>query len=218
MSEPAFLSRTRASYDALAGDYATRFAAELVSKPWDRAVLAGFAETVLAAGGGPVVDVGCGPGRVTAHLHRLGVDASGVDLSTAMVAQARAAHPELAFCAGSMTALDRPDGALAGIVAWYSIIHIPTPRLPEVFAEFRRVLRPGGHLAMVFQVGDEPLHVDEAWGHRVDLDFERRRPDEVAELLHAAGLAVRMRLVREPEDYQGGTERVPQAYLLARRD
>jgi ubiquinone/menaquinone biosynthesis C-methylase UbiE len=62
-----------------------------------------------------------------------------------MVAPARRSNPGLRFEEGSMTALDLPDGALGGIVAMYSIIHIPRERLPEVFAEFHRVLAPGGH-------------------------------------------------------------------------
>jgi SAM-dependent methyltransferase len=52
-------------------------------------MLAAFAEVVLAAGDGPVADIECGPGRVTAHLHGLGLTAFGVDLSPAMVAVAR---------------------------------------------------------------------------------------------------------------------------------
>ena len=72
--------------------------------------------------------------------------AFGVDLSPEMVALARRAHPGLRFDEGSMTALDLPDGALGGIVASYSIIHIPPERLPAVFAEFHRVLAPGGHM------------------------------------------------------------------------
>jgi hypothetical protein len=52
-------------------------------------------------------------------------------------------------------ALDLADGVLGGIVAWYSIIHTPPQRLPVTFAEFGRVLSPGGHLLLAFQAGDE---------------------------------------------------------------
>jgi trans-aconitate methyltransferase len=78
---------------------------------------ASFAELVRACGAGPVADLGCGPGRVTAHLGDLGVDALGTDLSPAMVAEARSRHPELRFDEGDLTALDLPDGALGGLVA-----------------------------------------------------------------------------------------------------
>jgi SAM-dependent methyltransferase len=217
MTEPEFLRSTRASYDAVAADYAEHFRDELTAKPLDRAVLAAFAELVQAAGAGPVADVGCGTGCVTAHLHALGLPVFGVDLSPQMVAVARQNHPELRFEVGSMLALDLPDGALGGILAWYSTIHVPQERLPQAFAEFHRVLAPGGHVQLAFQVGDEPLHLTEALGHAVTLDFHRRRPEQVAELLEQAGLAVRARLLRERDEDGAFPERTPQAFLLARK-
>jgi hypothetical protein len=66
MAEPSFLDDTRAAYDSVAADYAKRFQAELTGKPMDRALFSAFAELALAAGGGPVADIGCGPGHVTA--------------------------------------------------------------------------------------------------------------------------------------------------------
>ena len=98
-------------------------------------------------------------------------------------------------------------------MAWYSIIHTPPDELPVVFAEFRRVLAPGGYLLLAFQVGDEPLRLTEAFRHVVSLDFHRLQPDRVAQLLGEAGLAVLARLLREPEE----TEKVQQAYVLARK-
>ena len=212
MSEPDFVRATRASFDAVAGDYAAQFGDPLPDKPLDRALLAAFAETVPA---GPVADLGCGPGFATAHLRALGVDCFGVDLSPAMVAEARRRHPGLRFDVGSMLALDLADASLAGIVALYSIINIPRERLPAVFAEFARVLAPGGRLLLVFQVGDETRHGTEWLGHAVDLHVHRSRPDVVAGLLGDAGLPVRATLVREPDD--DGVEIGPRAYLLAGR-
>ena len=217
MTEPDFLRRTRASYDAVAADYAERFRGELAARPLDRAMLAAFAELVRGGDAGPVADIGCGTGRVTAELSRLGLPVSGIDLSPQMVAVARQAHPDLRFDVGSMLSLDRPDGSLGGILAWYSTIHIPYERLPDVFAEFHRVLAPGGHVLLAFQIGDEPLHLTEALGHPISLDFHRRPPDRVAGLLSRAGLDVRARLVREPDDAGDLAERTPQAFLLARK-
>ncbi|MEH0844226.1 methyltransferase domain-containing protein [Micromonospora sp. CPCC 205711] len=217
MTERDFLTATRASYDTMAAEYTARLRDELAGRPWDRAILAGFAETVLAAGGGPVLDVGCGPGRITGHLRDLGLDVAGLDLSPGMVAQARAAHPDLRFTEGSMLDLDLPDGALAGLVAWYSVIHVPDELLPRVFAGFRRVLVPGGHAMLAFQVGDEAVHRTDAWGDPVSLVFHRRRPERVAELLTDAGLEVRATMWRAPEELFGRPEPTPQAYLMARR-
>lgn len=213
MTEPAFLTSTRAAYDVVAA-HADQFDGDLASRPLDRAMLAAFAELVRTTNAGPVADVGCGTGQVTAHLHALGLDVFGVDLSPGMVEVARRAHPGLRFDVGSMTELDLPDGTLGGIVARYSLIHIPPERQPAVLAEFHRVLAPGGHLLLAFQTGDERLHRTEAFGQPISLDAYRLPPDRTATLVERAGLVVHARLVREPNR---PAEKVPQACLMARR-
>ena len=243
-SEPDFLVAARTFYDTVAEDYFARSLGVLASKPLDRAMLAAFAEFVRADvanatndatdgtdenyaadvpgendaadknRAGPVAEIGCGPGTITAHLNSLGLDAFGIDLSPRMVALARRTYPELQFIEGSMTALPLDDGSMRGLVPWYSTIHIPDQQLPDVFAEFHRVLAPGGHLLLAFQVGDEPMHATEAFGHQVTLDFHRRRPERVADLLVDAEFDVLSRMVREP---RGPRERTQQAYLLAQK-
>jgi SAM-dependent methyltransferase len=217
VSEPDFVRDTRSSYDAVAADYAERFRDELAHKPLDRAMLAAFAELVQAAAAGPVADVGCGTGRVTALLAGLGLQVSGIDLSPQMVATARREHPGLRFEVGSMLALDLPDGALGGVLAWYSTIHVPDDRLPDAFAEFRRVLAPGGYVLLGFQAGDEPLRMSEALGHPISLDFHRRQPHQIAALLGRAGLDACARVLREPDSGPEFPERTQQAFVLARK-
>ncbi|MFJ9631984.1 class I SAM-dependent methyltransferase [Streptomyces sp. NPDC101175] len=165
--------------------------------------------------GGLVADLGCGPGRTTAYLASLGLDVLGIDLSGAMLAIARRENPGLCFRQGSMLELDVPDGALAGVVSWYSSIHTPVDRLPSLFAEFHRVLAPGGHLLLAFQAGDRPLTLDRPFGHPVRLDFERREPEAMAGLLEAAGFTLRSRTVRAANPELG--ESSPQAFLTAHK-
>jgi SAM-dependent methyltransferase len=212
MTEPAFVTETRTAYDTVAASYAEELRDLLDDSPWDRAVLGTFAE--LAGKSGPVGDLGCGPGRVTGYLASLGLDVFGVDLSPGMVEVARKAHPGLRFEVGSMAALDLADGGLAGVVAWYSLIHTPPEELPAVVAELARVLAPGGRLLTGFQVGDERRRITRGYGHDVSFDAYRLQPDFVAELCVAAGLVVDARLVREPH---GPFEKTPQACLLARK-
>ncbi|MGZ4648903.1 MAG: class I SAM-dependent DNA methyltransferase [Blastococcus sp.] len=212
MPDPTYLDSVRAAYDTVAADYAELLRTELARKPLDRAMLGAFAELVHVDAEAPVADVGCGPGRVTAHLHTLGLPVFGIDLSPAMVAVARRTHPELRFDEGSMTALDLPDASLGGLVAWYSVIHTPPELLPGVFAEFARVLRPAGHLLLAFQAGDELVHLEQAYGHPLSLDAYRLDPGRVVDLLERAGFDVHAQLVREPEP----PEKTRQAYLLAR--
>ncbi|GHF56023.1 ubiquinone/menaquinone biosynthesis C-methylase UbiE [Amycolatopsis bartoniae] len=211
MTEPSFVTETRAAYDTVAADYAELLRDLLADSTFDRAMLGAFAELVR---GGVVAELGCGPGRITGHLASLGLDVFGVDLSPQMVAVARRAHPELRFEEGSMLALDLPDASVHGIVAWYSIIHTPPEQLPTVFAEFARVLVPGGRVLLAFQVGDDHRHhIEHAYGHDISADAYRLSPDNVSKRLAEAGLSETARLVREPE---GQWENTPQAYLLAR--
>ncbi|WP_330306528.1 MULTISPECIES: class I SAM-dependent methyltransferase [unclassified Streptomyces] len=207
------LHAIRASYDTVAVDYAALLKDELENKPFDRAMLAAFADKVRAGGGGEVADLGCGPGRVTVHLEGLGLDAYGIDLSPEMVAVARHTHAQLRFEVGSMTGLDITDGSLAGALAWYSTVHTPLNELPLFFREFNRVLTPGGHLLIAFKVGDERVRLEHAYGHDVDLHVYRFPPERIAELLRAAGLVEVARLVREAD----ARENTPQAFILARK-
>ncbi len=215
--EPAHLAATRSGYDAVARQYADTFRAELEQAPLDRAVLAAFAELVRRAHpGAPVLEVGCGPGAVTAHLATLQLDVLGIDLSPAMVDLARREHPALVFEVGEMSRLDQQDGELAGLVSWYSLIHVPGPHRRAVVEEFRRVLRPGGYVLIAFQVGDDTLHLDEAFGRAVSLDFHRLQPDDVDALLAGAGFESTARMVKAPEAASAASL-VPQCFLVARR-
>lgn len=212
MTEPSYVSETRTAYDTVAESYAEELRGELAANPWDRAVLTTFAELVGTTG--PVGDLGCGPGRHTGYLASLGLDVFGVDLSPGMVEVARRTHPGLRFEVGSLSALDLPDGALAGALAWYSLIHTPPERLAQVVAELVRVLAPGGRLLTAFQVGDERRRITHAYGHDVSADAYRLRPEFVAEMFTAAGLDLEVRLVRQPKPPY---ESSPQAYLLGRK-
>ena len=210
MTEPAYLNDVRSSYDAVAVDYSALYGPAMVEPPIDQLMLKAFGEVVLSSGGGPVLDVGCGPGRISHNLAALGVDVSGLDLSPGMVAVARESYPGLRFEVGSMLALGLPDGALAGVVAWWSIIHISPELLPTVLAELARVLAPGGWLLVGFHVGDEIRHMTHAYGHDVSMDAWRHRPERIVELATAAGLSPYATLLREPQ----GRERSQQATLL----
>jgi SAM-dependent methyltransferase len=207
------LAATRDSYDALAAEHPDWVNADLDDRPLDRALLAAFAELIRAGGDGPVADVGCGTGRVTAFLSQLGLDAFGIDLSPGMVRLARRTYPQLRFDEGSMLALDIPAAELGGLLAYYSIIHIARERRREVLAEFHRVLRPQGMLMLVFQIGDEQGHRTDFRGTPVSVDWYRQQPQDLTGLLRQTGFELWTTAVREP----AGSERVAQGYILARK-
>jgi len=210
MSEDA--SRTRESYDELAATYTERIFTELAGKPLDRHLLNRLAEDVR--GHGLVADLGCGPGHVARYLHDQGVRMLGIDLSPRMIDSARQRSPDIEFRVGDMRALDLPDGALAGIVAFYSLIHIGEPEMGATLRELRRVLAPGGLLLVAFHIGEETVHRDELWGHTVSLDFRFLMPSPMVARLIEAGFAAMERVEREP--YPEVEHPSRRCYLLAR--
>jgi SAM-dependent methyltransferase len=212
VSADDWLADTRTSYDTVASSYAELLRDGLAGYPYLRGALAVFAELVHAAGGGPVADVGCGPGHVTAHLQGLGVDAFGIDLSPGMIDVARREHPGLRFEVGTMTDLDLPAASVAGLLAWWSLIHVPDDVIGAVFDQFHRVLRPGAPLVLGFHTGDETrLKLEGYGGHPMKVHVHRRPPGRMRDWLRDAGFAVEAETRLDPDGSRPG------AILFARR-
>ena len=185
-------------------------------------MLTAFSEQVQGAfgAGASVCDAGCGPGHVGAFLAACGLTVTGIDLSPAMVEQARTLHPELAFEVGTMTDLAAPDGRWHGLIAFYSIIHLTSDE--EVHAalrEFHRTLVEGGLILLAVHLGesgDSTVHADEMLGVGVDMEFRFFDLERLAAEVTAAGFHLEARLVRAP--YPDVEVQTTRAYLLARRE
>jgi SAM-dependent methyltransferase len=214
----------RRAYDTVAADYAERLPDTRAETALDLAMVDAFVAAVLGESAdpgtdpaaSPVLDAGCGAGRMSAYLAARGVAVCGVDLSPGMVAMARRDHPEIDVTVGSLDELPRGDGEFAGVLLWYSIIHTPPSGLDRVLAEAVRVLRPGGHLLVAFQSGTGVRDVGPAYrrlGHDVRLERHLHTPDDIAGRLAALEAHEVARLVRRAV----AGERDDQAVVLARR-
>jgi SAM-dependent methyltransferase len=140
----------------------------------------------------------------------------GVDVSPGMITAARRNHPDLTSAIVSITDLAHRGATLAGVLLWYVAIHPPPDKLPGIFTEAVRVLRPGGHLLVAFQVGDGTRDLAPTYrrlDHDVQLDRHLFGVEEVATHLRGAGLEETCRLVRAAR----GSEEHPQAMLLAKK-
>lgn len=204
--------RVLEGYAAAAGAYAATFVDELAGKPFDRWLLERVADLV---DGGPLADVGCGPGHVTAHLAMAGADAHGFDLVPAMVDEARRRFPEVPFEVADLRDLPAPitgDG-WAGITAWYSFVHLAGSELPQAISALTRRLRPGGWLVAAMHEGDDRRDPDELWGVPVSMSFTFHRRPAVTDAMQAAGLDEIEWFVRGPIP----PETTDRLYVLGRR-
>lgn len=204
-------ARVIASYDAVAAAYSEALLDELIDKPFDIWLL----ERVAALAGGPVMDLGCGPGHITAFLADLGIEVHGLDASSAMVEQARANFPDLDFGVGRFHQLLRPRTAHAwgAIVAWYAFVYLAPSELAATLRQAAATLRPGGLFALALKLGDGVDHRDELFGVPVDLDLVLHDRDHVLAACTAAGLIVAEWYVRSPVPDEAQMERL---YLIAR--
>lgn len=204
--------RVRATYAAVAEVYADTLSDELDHLPFERWLL----ERVAAEADGPVVDVGCGPGHVTAYLAARGADARGLDLTPEMVAQARRRHPQGRYDVGDLRRLMRPESAAGwgAVLAWYSLIHLADSELPGALDALVRPLASGGLLVLAMQAGDEVRRVTEWHGvEGLALDIVARDPQSVVAAVEAAGLVDVEWYLRGPQH----DERTLRLYVLARR-
>ncbi len=207
----------RAVYDVAALRYVQFVGTEISSAtegPIDRSLLVAFIELIKRQNVDRVADVGCGPGRVAAFMAEHGLDVIGVDVSQAMLAVARTAHPHIKFEEGQLDALPFDTGVLAGAVCWYSIIHTPPDRLAEAFVELTRVLMPGGYLLVAFQAEGEPVHRADAHGTHLPLTSYRHSVQEVADCLEDTGFRIYTTVLRAPELED---ETTSQGFVIASR-
>ena len=148
-------------------------------------------ELVTAVPGGEVVDLGCGSGELTAHLHThtRARRTVGIDSSPAMLAEARRhAGDGLTFELGDIAALDA--GARLDVVFSNAALHW-VPDHPQLLARLRAALRPGGQLAVQVPAnGDHPSHAlvteianESPFREAIDDATARSGPDSPAAVL-----------------------------------
>lgn len=208
-------ARVRSSYDAVAMTYADRLVEELLDgQPFETWLL----DRVAAhADGGPVIEAGCGPGHVTAYLAAAGADASGIDLSPGMIAEARRRFPDGRYEVGDLRTLMRPGSApgWSAVLGWYSLIHLAASELPGAVAALVRPLAPGGLLVLGMHAGAQVRHNACWFDIPVDLDFVMHDPETVAGVVAAAGLVDVEWYHRGPLIHRGETTQ--RLFVVARK-
>ncbi|MDI1459724.1 class I SAM-dependent methyltransferase [Catellatospora sp. KI3] len=148
---------TRATYDHIASAYAQQLGGVDGMAP-DRERFAAALRP-----GALVADIGCGPAHHVRALRELGLRVVGLDLSEG---QLRASGGVPGLVQADMLELPFADGAVDGIWAIASLLHLPREAAPRAIAEFARVLNSDGQMWLTVAEGEgegfEPSHYDDS--------------------------------------------------------
>lgn len=206
-------NKVATQYDTVAKEYAEKFCGEHEKKPKDRELLLRFAQEI--GDRRPVWDFGCGPGQTTKYLHDLGIEISGMDLSQRVLERARTLHPKIRFQKGTILELDFENESIAGVVAFYAIVHFSEEQLGRAFDEIFRVLQADGIFLFTYHIGDETIHLEAFLDKAVDLDFMFFRTDFILRCLEASGFRGIEVIERDP--YPEVEYQSRRAYVFARK-
>jgi SAM-dependent methyltransferase len=151
------------AYEAQAFDPETMFGTVVSEDDPDRQVIEPWADTV----DGVILDVGSGTGRWAGRLASLGYRVEGLEPAQRLIDLAREAHPSLVFQHGSVADVADSGRRWAGVLAWYSLIHLGPEELPDALDDLRALTQHSGSLLISFFTGSEleqvPHPVAQAW-------------------------------------------------------
>lgn len=206
-------SKIAHQYDSVAKEYAEAFTGEHKKKPKDREVLLKFSKEI--GGRRPVWDFGCGPGQTSRYLKDLGIEISGLDYSEKLLERARTINREICFQRGNILELKFEDDSIAGIVAFYAIVHFTEEQVLRAFREIFRVLQPDGIFLFTYHIGDGAIHLNEFLGIEVDIDFMFFKTESISRYLKEVGFQGIEVIERDP--YPKVEHQSRRAYVFTRK-
>lgn len=132
-----------------------------------------------------VLDVGCGTGiPIAKYLVERNYALVGIDLSLEMIAAARKNVPRAEFFRMNMIDLDLPTASFDGLVACYSLFHVPREQHRRIFELFRDVLKPSG--CMLVSIGSSDWEGTEEY-YGVEMYWSHYSPEQTAAIISDCG-------------------------------
>jgi SAM-dependent methyltransferase len=170
----------------------------------------------LVAAGERVVELGCGTGSPVGALLASRFDYTGVDASAGMLDRARATLPDAIFVRSDMEDVTFRPASLGGVVALFSIIHVPRGCHAALFASIASWLRPGGAMVATVHSRDDEDDYEPNWLGAGPMRWSGFDGATNIAMIEAAG----MRVVESEtiEQIEPGGNRIHPLWVFARRD
>lgn len=161
-NEPLVAQRSEMdAYRRTIAVYSTRQFANMYFEKWANDIpqrqLDDFASRLVP--GCAILDSGCGPGHHTAYLERLGFKTVGIDLSEEALRLGTTHNTCARLVRCDMLLSPFRDSSFSAVWSCAAFQHLPESLHDAQLAEFRRLLHPGGMLALTLTVG-QVAHVD----------------------------------------------------------
>ena len=112
-----------------------------------------------------ILDLGGGVGNLTDLLLKRGFDAICYDFSKEMMRNAKKLYPDVPYILDDIINMKKyfKDNTFDGIIAFYSLFHIPKEEIDEVFSYITDLLKENGILCFVVQLGNGEKFIDEPY-------------------------------------------------------
>lgn len=147
-------------YDKEHLDYFNQYSDELIKKPYDKDFLDRFVLSIEQEGN--ILDIGCcSTAQQARYFSGKGFNVTSIDLSKNCIQTAKQKFSKIDFRQMDMTEMEFEKESFDGINAFYSIIHIPDEKLNGLFADFNKMIRINGKIAITVHAGDFYGYFDE---------------------------------------------------------
>jgi ubiquinone/menaquinone biosynthesis C-methylase UbiE len=178
------IRHNQAAYDEIAPLYAQRQVTRGLSFPDLREAF-----TARLTPAASLADLGCGPAVDGASFAAAGHRVAGIDRSAGMLAAAGQALPGRLIQA-DLRSIPLANASLDGIWCCAALLHVPLDQTMMALDEIRRILRPGGHLALVTALGDGARLEPVPYAPHAQRWFFYRRASQLREQLQATRLRI----------------------------
>ncbi len=177
----------RAGYDS--GNYTREFRTSTSLSGFEAIMFTRLVEKLRE--GDSVIDLGCGAGvPYDSYLAGKGYGVLGIDFSSKHIAQARENVPGASFVLADYTAINLPDSAFGGLLALYTLFHVPRAEHEQILRKMHGSLKNGGVALITLGTSGFEYSEENNWAGSPVMAWSSWPPETYYEMLSGAGFSI----------------------------